>query len=507
MSAVHTAPPNPTRPLAQNGILFLLGNSLLVSLWLWLYWPVFSYLSLIFSREDFRTNQILLLGVLLLIGIQVRQGGLPLPLDRGPQLALIPLTFVLGGSLLFVLVEHTVAINTVSASLFILASYGLVGLWMDSARWRQGLPAMFLLIGVLPIGHHMQTFIGYPMRILTAGIVRDGLQAVGITTVGVDTILMFENGVAQVDLPCSGVKSLWTGALFLTAVTWLDRRPLNLRWLLVGGLFAVILFLANLARVGVLIVVGEVAGWRLLAEMLHVPLGVLGFTIACTLGLVLLRWIGGAAAGADTISIASYGSRPRWLAPLIAICLVGLALAYTPRTAEGLTQPPLPWQFPAELQIEPMPLRPDEQILLTRDGADSAERLRFTWRGISGSMILIPSTTWRAHHRPERCYEVYGLSIDKSRGHLVHAGLPMRAVSLGQGDTRAAFSAAYWFQSATQTTDDYTRRIWADFTTARERWVLVSILFDEQTEPYDTDVAELYTALHEAVAQTLAVSQ
>ena len=455
MSAVHTTSPNPTRPpLAQNSLLFLLGNSLLVGLWLWLYSPVFGYLSLIFSREDFRTNQILLLSVLLLIGIQVWQGGLRLRLDIGPQLALIPLAFVLGGALFFVLVEHTVAINTVSASLFILASYGFVGLWMDAARWRQGLPVMFLLIGVLPIGHHMQTFIGYPMRILTAGIVRDGLQAVGVTTVGMDTILMFENGVAQVDLPCSGVKSLWTGALFLIAVTWLDRRPLNLRWLLVGGLFAVILFLANLARVGVLIVVGEVMGWHLMAEMLHIPLGVLGFVIACGLGFMLLRWVGRQSGDVNNAGCERTGiglaqsteqrahlrsrnpnakpSRPRWLGPVLAICLTALAMVYTPREAVGLTQPSLLWHFPAELQSEPMPLRPDEEVLLTRDGADSADRLRFRWRGVSGSMILIPSTTWRAHHRPERCYEVYGLSIDKSQGHLVRAGLPIRTVALGR---------------------------------------------------------------------------
>ncbi len=34
--------------------------------------------------------------------------------------------------------------------------------------------------------------------------------------------LIFENGVSQVDLPCSGVKSLWAGAIFYFAATWLS---------------------------------------------------------------------------------------------------------------------------------------------------------------------------------------------------------------------------------------------------------------------------------------------
>ena len=99
-----------------------------------------------------------------------------------------------------------------------------------------------------------------------------------------------ENGVSQVDLPCSGVKSLWTGALFLIAATWIERRPLNLRWLGVAGIFGGLLLAANLARVAVLVLVGQVAGWPLAAEMIHVPLGVLGFVAACAAAVMLMRW-------------------------------------------------------------------------------------------------------------------------------------------------------------------------------------------------------------------------
>ncbi|HUM68060.1 MAG TPA: archaeosortase/exosortase family protein, partial [Chloroflexota bacterium] len=172
---------------------------------MWLYLPIFAYLHIIFRREDFRLNQIVLVAVLVLIGLQMRRGDVRPQPDATPVLHRLPLALVLGGSVAYLLVERFLDINTLAASLFAFASYGLLGLWLAPERWRKGLPVVLLLIGVLPFGEHLQTFVGYPMRILTAELVRQGLTAVGVQSIGVDTILIFENGVSQVDLPCSGV--------------------------------------------------------------------------------------------------------------------------------------------------------------------------------------------------------------------------------------------------------------------------------------------------------------
>jgi exosortase O len=438
--------------------------------------------------------------VILLIASQARKGQLRPRIDAAPQLYYPALILALGGSTLYLLAERFLDVNTLSASLFGLATFGLIGLWMAPWRWRQGLLPALLLIGALPFGEHMQTFIGYPMRLLTAAIVRDGLAGAGVASVGIDTILVFENGVSQVDLPCSGVKSLWTGMLFLIAATWIERRPLNLRWFLIAAVFAALLFIANLVRVGLLVVVGQVAGWQLAAEMIHVPLGVIGFVAACLAALALLR-LGKSPEHAGTAS--STLSRPVWLAPTAAIVILLMAIGYTPRPQTGLSQPPPAWSLPAELNDEPMPLKPDEFQWLAREGAESADRRRFEWRGISGTMILITSKTWRAHHRPERCFEVYGLSMDDSRTHLVDAGFPVRYVSLGDGRDRDLYSATYWFQSAEQATDDYGTRIWADLAPRRDRWVLVSILFDGLHDPQEADLQALYLALHDSVQNYL----
>jgi exosortase O len=507
------------------------ANAVIIGLWLWLFRPVFGYLAIIFSREDFRTNQLLLIGVILLIAAQVRKGRLRPRLDAAPHPYYPALVLVIGSSALYLVVERFLDINTLSASLFGLGSYGLLGLWMEPRRWRKGLPAALLLIGALPFGEHIQTFVGYPMRILTAALVRDGLAAAGVSSISIDTILLLENGVSHIDLPCSGVKSLWTGMLFLMAATWIDRRPFNLNWLLIAFIFAGLLFIANLTRVGVLVIVGQVAGWRLMAEMLHIPLGVLGFVAACVIAVILLRMgrpnrlnEGGAwassqsretipredARGLNTtgwrgIEPVKPGSKeamlthPKWVAPALAMAILAMILIYTPRPHTGLTQAPPAWEFPAELLTEPMPLKLDEIDWLTRGGAESADRLRFEWRGITGSMILITSQTWRAHHRPERCFEVYGLSLDDSRTYLITPEFPLRFVSLSYGTGSGSLSATYWFQSVGSTTDDYATRIWADLTPERERWILVTILFDGVHDPSTADLQAFYSALHDGV--------
>jgi exosortase O len=120
---------------------------------------------------------------------------------------------LIGSSVAFILAERLVDINTLSASLFGLAFYGLLGLWLEPRRWRQGLPAALLLIGTLPFGEHLQTFVGYPVRLLTAALVRDGLSTFGIHTIGIDTILVFESGISQIDAVQRA--ELWTVACSL----------------------------------------------------------------------------------------------------------------------------------------------------------------------------------------------------------------------------------------------------------------------------------------------------
>jgi exosortase O len=247
----------------------------------------------------------------------------------------------------------------------------------------------------------------------------------------VDTILVFENGVSQVDLPCSGVKSLWTGMLFLLAATWIERRPMNLRWLATASFFVLLLLAANLIRVALLVAAGPVAGLHILAKMLHIPLGVVGFVAACAAVVYLLRRQP-AKNALEEVTVTqpdnSFHPRPLWLGPVVAFSLFSMAVLYTPRPLPSPDLVRLPhWTFPEELNIEPLPLTIEEIQWITSGGAEAVERVRFHWKGLQGSMILITSQTWRAQHRPERCFEVYGLSVEQSETQYMPAALTVRS--------------------------------------------------------------------------------
>jgi exosortase O len=466
------------------------ANLVLLGLWLWSFRQVYPYLRIIFTHHDFRTNQIVLLAALILVVRQARLGQFSLVFNQLPQLYLPALGLALAGVGAFLAADRWLDINTLSATLFGIASYGLLGLWMSPGRWRQGLPAALLLVGALPFGEHMDTFIGFPLRLVTARTIGQGLAVMGFPNVSVDTILVFENGLSQVDSPCSGVKSLWTGGLFFLAATWIERRPVNARWLISGVTFAGLLVAANFARVGILVLVGQVAGARLLAEMLHVPLGVIGFIAACTAALRLLRWSGLLRLDSRP-ALRTQPTRPRWLIPALAALLVMPVFAYAPDRQSAAAAVPVSfapdWQPPPELHAQPWPLEPDELDWLSDRGAlpVAAIRWRFDWQGKTGSLLFVASNNWRTQHRPERCFTVYGLEVEGERLHLASPGFPMRWLNLRYpGGDQPLYNAAYWLQSKDRITDDYSVRIWDDLTPEAEPWVLVTVLFDQ---PVDTD--------------------
>jgi exosortase O len=184
--------------------------------------------------------------------------------------------------------------------------------------------------------------------------------------------------------------------------------------------------------------------------------------------------------------------------------LFALNLLSSPRPALTTSSAaPEQWRFPAGLNARPVQLRPGELDWLLRDGAESVTWLRFEWRGIRGSMLLVPSKNWRAHHYPERCFENYGLLVERSATNLVNNSLPVRFLTLTNGKPGGQLTAAYWFQAADRATDDYGTRLWSALSLNPQRWVLVSILFDDGLVPDSPETQSLYMALRDTVHERL----
>lgn len=163
------------------------------------------------------------------------------------------------------------------------------------------------------------------------------------------------------------------------------------------------------------------------------------------------------------------------------------------------------WVFPSELQVQVDPLSPRLFTWVTSDGAEFADRWDLTWQGnteeINGSLMFLTSNTWRGQHRPERCFEVQGITVETSRTILLDDAFSAQMVLVSDGPQQA--SALYWLQTGQRATDDFATRIWSDLGSERQPWVLVTLLLDDVYPPDSAEVRELAELVRTAVANSL----
>jgi hypothetical protein len=139
---------------------------------------------------------------------------------------------------------------------------------------------------------------------------------------------------------------------------------------------------------------------------------------------------------------------------------------------------------------------------LEQDGANSAARFRFQYgdEGPSGLVLIIVSDSWHGHHNPERCFIAEGLRTVNSEGFPLDGTFSVRRLLLNTSDGANPHSGAYWYQSRERTVDDYAGRIWADMGLQREKWVLVTILFDSTVDWHAEATQQMLRDLNTVVA-------
>lgn len=426
----------------------------------------------------------------------------------------VPLSLMLGSGTIAAVSHWLVGIEQITILLFILGSYGLLGLFIAPSAWRKGLPAAILLTCLLPFNVQVGSGLGFPARVLTAQAVEQFLSMWHIVAISSNDIIVMENGIAHVDLPCSGLKSLWVGTLLLLAATWLERRKIGARWLLVGAANIVFLIYANIIRVLVLVLVTYVLRQPDLAEMLHLPLGVMGFLGACGSTWLLLQkvpksqepkfWVSREQLPQLSPSIhQSITPSPllpqQFIALLFAIVLLGALpqLHQVQKAAAAI----VPLHLPVQIAPDRLPLTTAEQRFFSSYPDAVPQKLRFTSGTISGSMLLVSGNSWQAFHSPELCYAGNGLRVDQMESQQL-TDMPVRWLSLEKGQ----LSAVYWFQSRQQVTDDFLSRLWSEVSHPNQTWVMVSVLFD-RPQRYDSQQIQTFAkTVRESIALQLNVN-
>ena len=469
-----------------------LGKLVLLGAVLWLYAPVLSWLGRRLTAPGGGLDGPLMVVVVGLLAVRLRAArpDVHAPAHAAPG----PLALLLLAELTFVICARALDIHALSAALLGVTLYAALGLYTSPQAWRDGARGLLLVLVVLPLGDHAELYLGVPARRLSAEVVAFALAEGGVAHVPAETVLVLESGLVYVDAPCSGVRSLWTGAVFFVGATWLERARLDLRWLAHGVALLVLLVAANVGRVLAIVLLGPVAGWTVVAELVHEPLGILGVTGACGAVYLSLRRASARTTPASAPSpTCGLPGAPLRTSVGLGVALAGTTLAllfYTPAA------PPPAGRAPSfELLGEPLPLTDAERGLFARVGHTTALKRRFTWHGQAGSVLLVHSTEWRAHHAPEVCLASAGFRVEAPRTWTLGPRRVVRTATIDGG----ARTAVYWYQSATEVTPELSSRVWSALTGAPQPWVQVSLLLDGAHDDASAPLRALVTTLQAAV--------
>ncbi|MEL6787684.1 MAG: exosortase O, partial [Cyanobacteria bacterium J06607_15] len=312
-------------------------------------------------------------------------------------------------------------------------------------------------------------------------------------------IIVMENGIAQVDLPCSGMKSLWTGTVFLLGATWIEQRRLGWRWLYVAIANLLFLIAANITRVFILVVAIKVLQQKQIADVLHLPLGIVGFIIASTLTWKLLQKVPRQETNFSHVAAASSDRSKQqhknlnWIVAIVII--LGAIGQLQPFQGEQIALSEI--NLPPTIATETLALTTAEADFFDNPANPLVQKLRFQAADLTGSMLMVASDTWQSHHPPELCFLGNGFKIDAMDSRLLNDSIHARWLSLQNGE----LSAAYWFQSQESTTDDFVARIWDHLAQRHKTWVLVSILFDQTETPDSAEIENFSDTIYQAINQ------
>jgi exosortase O len=472
----------------------MLGMIAIGGSWLYLNRSAIHWLARSGQDISLFNGAILVAGALLLafLGWRYRRS-----IEFAPGLYRLPLLLIFGCSVATISTQWLVSLAQLPVGLFLLGSYGLLGLWLAPAVWRRGLPVGIAIACLLPFGVQFSTGVGTPARIFTAQIVEWILHSWQISAISAGDVIVLETGVAYVDLPCSGLKSMWTGTLFLLAASWLEGRQIGLRWLVVGLANLVFLAIANTGRVLILTILFHVLHQSAWAEILHVPLGISGFVMASLLTWGLLRWVPKVKilSNPNQLEIAPIGLNWRSLLGLAGL-LLALAIVPVPEPDRAIAAVDLSrLQWSAPMQTQPLTLNLQEQKFFANYPGVTTRKQQFQYGELTGTSVLVASPTWQAHHSPEVCLAAIGYKIAPVVQRIVTPAVTARWLSLDNG-TR---SAVYWFQSATRTTDDFSSRFWDDVFRRESRWTMVSVVFDRADAPEAPTVQAFIKQTHDEI--------
>lgn len=467
----------------------------------------------------------------------------------------------------YLLSERWIGIHAVSNFLMLLGAYGLLSFFIPPRTWSKNAIPFLLVMLLIPsfglIGNLVDTYLGFPLRIITAHWIAQFVEMLGASYVSSETILIIENEAMQVDVQCSGVRSLWYGCIFFLAVIWLEPRRKTYGVLALGLLFSALLVAANTLRILMIVWVHALLKQPDVAAFIHRPIGVIGFIFCCMSVWWLMKKIPvkgekeeneeleRAVTARDKIETnegrlkdRQEGSREDmpmidsslikrvteekgrkdvpitepspnlrekknrlhshyiWQEIALGILMIGIG------TYQSFPSPPAvneitPIAFEQEaLHISAIPLTQKEALFFQQSNCP-AYKFSFDYENLTGSFLVAGKGNWRSHHHPKLCLQANGLKVGKEATFLLDQAFPIRWMEVKNQD----YSACYWFQHNDYVTEDYAARIWSEISGKSQGWVMVSMLFDKQIDWNHQSANNIMNLIRAQVYQWIAATE
>lgn len=387
--------------------------------------------------------------------------------------------------------ENFIRVNTLSFIFFLTYLFGFLGFFISNTNWKKYIIPLCLLIMMLPFGSILDLYIGFPLRITSVNLVSAFLQFLDINYLSIDTIITIENNSSQVDFSCSGIKGLWAALIFYFTNTWLKKYKINFKWFLVGCVLMTLIVLLNSIRILILVYFDLVLKLPEISDIIHVPLGIFGFVLSCTITYFLSNYILTHKATQPIIK-KQVNQRYNFSAMFMLLPIFQIALFFSFNEKKSIEQNEEINYFSANFieswNINDMNLSIEENKFIKLQGG-KLDKFSFLSKNIKGSGFVLKSKTWRSHHNPEQCITSGGREIKKSETLKISGSNTIKKIALDNGQ-----QGYYWFQNKTNTTDDFGTRVWNEIFHQQKGWFLVCIIFDSnKTENQKTQFIKQIT--------------
>jgi len=385
----------------------------------------------------------------------------------------------------------------ISATAMLLFFYTILRLYLDEKTWKRGFYIFAIIALSLPFAEHIQTFLGFPIRLFTAKVVSTILGLLGHFNISNATVILTENAATSIDIPCSGIKSIYTGSLVFLILLFLKNSRLGLKILGIFIFYLLTLIFFNIWRVFSLVYIYDILNFPEFADTIHVGIGILSFIIST---IILWKLLDKFADKKDekvnkglNKKTVKQKIKSQYIIVLLIFALV-LDTAYISFLSD---------KNPIQLNNKEIVLN-IENTKLTKVPFEAKEKEFFESKDIeftgkyqgktennqNFSLLIVSSSSWKTHHNPEICIQGLGHKIDSSEIFQI-GNFKVRKLSLNDGKD----TIFYWFVNGEKNTIDYSERVWEGIKNPSEVWTLVEVGFTGDVDLENSEIQNLIIEL------------